>query len=39
VNNYFYCRIPLEGLLCDVERELLARAKFLLWHLVCQRNN
>jgi len=28
VNNYFYCHIPLEGLLCDVERELLARAKF-----------
>jgi len=31
-NNYFYCRIQLEGLLCecDAERDLLATAKSLV---------
>jgi len=29
VNNYCYCRVHPEGLLCDAERDLLAIAKFL----------
>jgi len=30
VSNYCYCRIRSEGLLSDVERDLLAIAKFLV---------
>ena len=30
VSNYFYCRIRLERLLCDAERDLLVIAKFLV---------
>jgi len=30
VSNYFYCHIPLEGLLRDAEHDLLAIAKFLV---------
>jgi len=31
VSNYFYCRIRLEGLLYDAERDLLAIAKLLIY--------
>jgi len=29
-NNYFYSHIPLEGLLCGAESDLLATATFLV---------
>jgi len=32
VSNYFYCRIWLQGLLYDAERDLLAIATFLVHH-------
>ena len=34
VSNYFHCRIRPEGLLCDVERDLLPIAKFTVLNVV-----